>query len=106
MEPLLKYAPVMLHLSPATRILSENSEFKLTNIQKRYSGLSLRNRGQEIPPGYYELGPTFFLGKQKENRAKRTTYLVNSLLINCIYPATLHLSINRGCVILSTPETL
>ena len=71
----------MLHLSPGTRILNKNPEFNLTNIQKRYSGLSLRNRGQEIPPGYYDLGPGFLLRKQQENRAKRTPYLFNSLLL-------------------------
>ena len=93
----------MLHLSPATK---KNPEFNLTNIQKRYSGLSLRNRGQEIPPGYYELGPRLLLRKQKENRAERTPYLLNSLLVNRIYPAALLLSVSCGCEILSTPETL
>ena len=35
-EPLLKYSPVMLHVSPATRILNENPDIE-SNILPRAS---------------------------------------------------------------------
>ena len=31
-EPLSKYSPVMLHLSPATRICNEDPAYRLTHI--------------------------------------------------------------------------
>ena len=62
LKPLSKYSPVMLHLSPATRILSENpaqshkdtyaqtTDFELffQNSSIIHGNLSLKNNGQFI----------------------------------------------------------
>ena len=63
-----KNSSVTLHLSPATK---KTPEFNLTNIQKRYLGLSLRNIGQEIPPGYYQLGPQLLSQETKGKQSHK-----------------------------------
>ena len=73
-EPLSKYSPVMLHLSPTTRILNENSVGTCRAVSM--------GQGQQFPPLVaMSVPPANFIGRTRKIEPKELPSYLSLLLL-------------------------